>query len=378
MLYYVAFGLIFLLFSTAVQTEGDSRSQKLAAGLFFFAVFLFMGLRSAEVGNDSAQFYQAYMRIQGIPWAEYSAERYEWGFFALCKLLGILCPHPQAIFLFTSLVFTASLFRFIQMYSHNAALSCLLFLFLNLWAVYMNLMRQILALCIVLYAAGYLLEGMKFRFCLGVFAASLFHRSAWVCLVMLFFCSRKFSAKTIMVFIPLSVLCFWQYERIFSLAVILLNRYSGYRDSEQFGGSNYFGMVINACVCLGILLYGIIIRIRKEAGIPEALPADFQIYMLLCCLFCYILGMRMYILSRLTPYFTVFYLSWLGEAEPFVKMKKIPLLSAHTNQPNALLKRIYPLEPYLIVLFSAAYFCVIHLFRPEWQGVVPYRFFWQK
>lgn len=381
MYFYLCFGLLFLLFSTAVRTDEDKRSRELTAGLFFFAVFVLTGLRSPSVGNDSMQFYQAYLRIRQIPWADYASERYEWGFFAFCKLLGAFCPHPQTVFLVTSFVFSISVFRFIQRYSHNAALSCLLFLFLNLWAVYLNLMRQILALCIVLYALERLLEGRKLHFCLGVFAASLFHRSAWVCLVMLFLCRRRFSAKAAIAFASVAVFGFWQYERLFNLAVFLLRRYDGYRASEQFGGANYFGMVFNSLVCLAVLLYGALMRRRESFSPqdrpPEILPADFQAYMLLCCLFCYILGMRMYILSRLTPYFTIFYLSWLGKAEPFLKMEEIRLSPPVSGQPESILKRSYPLEPYVIVLISAAYFCTIHFFRPEWQGVVPYRFFWQ-
>jgi len=375
---YLCFGFTFLLFSITVRTEGDSRSRELTAGLFFFIIFLFTGLRSPEVGNDSMQFYQAYMRIRNIPWSEWTSERYEWGFFALCKLLGFLCPHPQTLFLFTAFVFSNSIFQFIRLYSQNAALSCLLFLFLNLWAVYLNLMRQILALCVILYSIRFLRDGMNFRFCVGVAAASLFHRSAWVCLVMPFFYQRRFSIKIMLIFIPFAVLCFWQYDNIFTLAVILLNRYAGYRTSEQFGSSNYFGMALNTGVCLTILLYGKFLRRGKEPDFFELLPADFQIYMLLCCLLCYILGMRMYILSRLTPYFTVFYLSWLGAAEPFVKMEQFSLLPASLNPLDIFMKKVYPLEPFLIVFASSAYFCVIHLFRPEWQGIVPYRFFWQR
>ena len=352
MLFYLCFGLSFLFLFTAVQTEEDEPSRVLAARLFFFAVFLFMALRSPEVGNDTMQFYEAYSRIRETPWAERGAERYEAGFFALCKLLGMLSPHPQTL---------------------------LLFLFLNLWAVYMNLMRQVLALCVILFFLESLLEGRRMRFFLGILLASLFHRSAWVCLIMLAVYGRRFTYMTAVVFIPFTFLCFWQYDKIFILATLLLNRYSGYRTSEQFGGSNYFGMLLNVCVCLAILLYGAYLRRREGRSsqqAQEAIPADFQIYMLLCCLFCYALGMRMYILSRVSPYFTVFYLTWLGAERPLVQMVEIPLRPADGKIAGKVLKRCYPLGPFVVVLVSAVYFCVIHFFRPEWQGVVPYRFFW--
>lgn len=378
MYFYLFFGLMFLFFSVSVRTEEDSRSRKLTAGLFFFIVFLFTGLRSPEVGNDSMQFYQAYTRICGLSWTDHSKERYEWGFFALCKLLGIFFPHPQTIFIFTAMVFSASVYRFILLYSRNSALSCFLFLFLNLWAVYVNLMRQILALCIILYSIKFLQNGKNLRFCVGVASASLFHRSAWICLIMLFFYRQRFSVKAVLVFIPFTAFCFWQYDRIFSLAAFVLNRYSGYRTSEQFGKSNYLGMLFNVGICLAILLYGALLRHGKGTDALEPLSEDFQIYMLLCCLFCYVLGMRMYILSRITPYFTIFYLSWLGAAEPFVKMEAIPLLPADPRHPKIFLKRVYPLETHLTALTAVVYFCVIHLFRPEWQGIIPYLFFWQE
>lgn len=377
MIFYLCFGLSFLLFSSAVRTECDDKSRKFVGLLFFFIVFLFMGLRSPEVGNDSMQFYQAYTRIKVTPWTNYTSERYEFGFFALCKGLGIFFPHPQTLFLFTGLVFAFSVYRFIRMYSNNIALSCVLFLFLNLWAVYMNLIRQILALCIILYFLDALFHEKRLQFCLGVFLASLFHRSALVCLVMLVFYKKPFKKKFLIFYIPFTAFCFWKYDWIFTLGTIILHRYEGYRFSQTFGASNYFGMLFHSLICFSILFYGVLLHQGKEDKTAKGLTPDFQIYMLLCCLFCYTLGMRMYILSRITPYFTIFYLTWFGEAQPFVKMEKFPLENIPKDNSNFILKRIYPLESYFIVLVSSAYFCIVHLFRPEWQGVVPYRFFWQ-
>ncbi len=377
MIFYLCLGFSFLLFSSAVRTEYDDRSQKIAGLLFFFIVFLFTGLRSPEVGNDSMQFYQAYTRIKATPWTNYTSERYEWGFFALCKVLGMFFPHPQTLFVFTGLIFAFSVFRFIRMYSNNAALSCILFLFLNLWAVYMNLMRQILALCIILFFLDALFHEKRIQFCLGVFIASLFHRSALVCLVMLVFYEKPFNHKFVIFYVPFTAFCFWKYDWIFTLGTMILHRYEGYRFSQAFGASNYFGMFFHALICLSVLFYGMLLRQGRACKSEKGLTSDFQIYMLLCCLFCYILGMRMYILSRLTPYFTIFYLTWLGEAEPFVKMEKYPLRNIPEDNSNFILKRVYPLETYFIVLASSVYFCIVHLFRPEWQGIIPYRFFWQ-
>lgn len=377
MIFYLCFGIGFLFYSAAVRTEYDNGSRRFSGVLFFFIVFLFMGLRSPEVGNDSMQFYQAYTRIRITPWTNYTSERYEWGFFALCKILGIFSAQPQTLFLFTSLIFALSVFRFIQVYSNNAALSCILFLFLNLWAVYMNLMRQILALCMILCFLDSLFQGKKITFCFGVFLASLFHRSAIVCLVMLIFHGRPFNHRFVGFYIPFTIFCFWKYDWIFTLGTIVLHRYEGYRFSQAFGSSNYFGMMLHALVCFSVLFYGILLHPGKEGESTNGLTSDFQIYMLLCCLFCYILGMRMYILSRLTPYFTIFYLSWLGRSEPFVKMERIPLEHIPKDHSDFILKRVYPLEPYFIVFVSLSYFCTIHLLRPEWQGIIPYLFFWQ-
>ena len=84
----------------------------------------------------------------------------------------------------------------------------------------------------------------------------------------------------------------------------------------------------------------------------------------------------MYILSRVSPYFTIFYLPWLGMEKPLVQMEEMPLRSLDGKISGKALKRCYPLGPFAVVFISMIYFCVIHFFRPEWQGVVPYRFFW--
>lgn len=370
MIIYWMLAALFLLVGYFTDVERSILSRRRYLCFCFFLLFLLMGLRGPSVGNDTMQYYQAYETLGKLPWRDVAQQRYEWGFFAFCKILYGISPHPQTLLLVTSGFFCAVMAHFLLRYGENIVLAAVLFLLLNFIAVFLNLMRQMMAVCMVILAMERWWDKKYLSSVLLLLAAPMFHRSALICLLFPFLSKRRFPAWLWIVFFGTAGVCFWQYQRLYTIAAMLLGRYSHYLGSE-FGNSNYFGMLLQALVCLSVLLYGIY---KRRCGTQkEALPVDFQMYMLAFGTFCYIVGMRMYMFSRMTPYFTIYYLTWLGKCEPLRRWKTL----LFPNQSQTVRLKHYSCEPLAVIAVAAVYFLIIHLFRPEWQGIVPYCFFWQ-
>ena len=72
------------------------------------------------------------------------------------------------------------------------------------------------------------------------------------------------------------------------------------------------------------------------------------------------LAIRISVLSRIIAYFSIFSIVAIPEFLTFIENKK---------------KRV--VIELLIILLYVAYFVTISICRPEWNSVIPYRFFWQ-
>ena len=146
------------------------------------------------------QYYQAYETLGKLPWRDVAQQRYEWGFFAFCKILYGISPHPQTLLLVTSGFFCAVMAHFLLRYGENIVLAAVLFLLLNFIAVFLNLMRQMMAVCMVILAMERWWDKKYLSSVLLLLAAPMFHRSALICLLFPFLSKPRFPACLWIVF----------------------------------------------------------------------------------------------------------------------------------------------------------------------------------
>ncbi|MFZ5986468.1 MAG: EpsG family protein [Bacillota bacterium] len=366
MLIYIVLILMIGIIDFLFNVSNNNKYRRSYLIFFFGMTAIISALRAYAVGNDTDQFYRAYERIAQVDWTSFYLFRYELGFTVLCKVLSYISREPQLLLIVTSLFSSYSIGRFIYKNSCNVVLSSYLFITLNIYADYLNLMRQVIALSIILFGIEYLKEKKIIRFVLFVVIASLFHQSALFVLVVIFFVKIKYSKLSFPITLMTSIIGFLIFNRLFLFAVKILSKYASYEDSV-YASSNYFGMIFNVSICLSILLLGLFIcnknrgYLQKQCVLEmKTLSYDFVAYMVSICLFCYILGTRMYILTRVVPYFSIYYLVWIPMTFESIGDKKLKILVLH-----------------LILVLTLAYYLIVAIFRPEWYGIIPYKFFWQ-
>lgn len=354
MLFYIALLLVAAILSAIIRPS----SSKKAKATYLVAVFMILiavaACRSYTVGVDTEQFVRAYNRIgiEGV--SAFQIERYEPGFTALCLLLNQITSNYQMLLIATAIITYAPIGYVIYRLSESASLSCYLFITLNIFTSYLNVMRQ--GMCIALVAVAFLclVKRKDIVFVLCILASSLFHAYSLVALVLLPLSKLGFRTRHLLVYAIAAILVILAFnDVVMNVARFVLGRDEVYRSAYM--SSNYFGALIQlvfiAVIALLVVNY---LEIGKKRGLPaEGSVAVYQHAMMLWLLF-QLAGMQAEIFGRLGYYFEIFAILSIPCALKVAEPKERNLLSV------------------MICSIALAYFLVVGFTRPEWQGVIPY------
>ncbi len=310
-------------------------------------------LRTKEVGVDTLQYYRAYLRIGDLTWYNVLNERYEIGFLILCKILNRITENPQSLIILTSMFINFSVIRFINKNSNNVVYSVLCYMLLNFYFSYMNIMRQAIAIAILLFAFECLKNDKKIRYFILVGLATTFHGSAILGILYFVLYKYEYKMKYNKIVIPLLIITFIFGRQILMFLGSLSERLYGYIGSE-FDKANYFGALINFILSFIIWWFGNnIIKNKKDLN---ELPKNIMLYnkLIIVNLVFTLLTVRVSIFNRFTPYFSIFQIIWLSNILETMKKNK----------------QFFKI---LIIVVLIFYWLIIMIYRPEWYGVVPYK-----
>lgn len=349
------FEMTFIALFGAILCRESEKRTKLYITLCFFMLTFVAGIRSVNVGIDTEQFCRAYQMIGMTPWDNlFSSFRYEWAFLLLCKVLNYISVNPQLLLIVSSILINVPLGVFIFRNSSSAVLSAFLYVGLGLYASNMNIMREAIAVSFVLIAFEMLKANRNLLFFLFVAIASGFHQTAPFLVILWPLWRLGFNRKSILVYVTLFIVSFIFAHQISNLLASLLGREQLY--NSEFTGSNYFGALLKALLALFIAVIVLnYFRVGQRVGIQLSNVDQFYCHMLMLWILFSILGMQIQIFSRLCMYFNVFALVGITRALRFIE--------------NAG-ERVFIMLLLGVVAFS--YFIIVGLFRPEWQGVIPY------
>lgn len=145
-------------------------------------------LRGMKVGNDTksyAHMFNYVARLESI--STMSIEHINWlngiekGYQLIEKAIFWITGNYQIFISIVAIISYTVLVKFLKMYSPNLAISVILF-YLVFWGNYINLLRQVLALSIVLLAIPMLNKRHVVKFVALILIASFFHKTAFAAL----------------------------------------------------------------------------------------------------------------------------------------------------------------------------------------------------
>ncbi len=292
-------------------------SSKTFLKLSFFLMALILGLRGANVGEDTAHYISVFERIDEISWRTiftsgtdviyetiWSVDRsMEVGYIILNKVIRLFTSNAQWL-LFIIACTTCFLFaKFIYDNCFGVFIPTYIFLCESLYMQSFNLMRQMLAIAIGIQAYTVIKKAKKhsyIRAIIIILIAFLFHKSAIVFLVLIPLWMCKNNRKTMKYTILGCVLAPFGISIINKLIQISIPRYVGYF-SNNYWESNIGGVIILWILEIIIVAY-IFYKYRNKDG-KEAFIAT-------TCVALYIafeiVGLRIIAFTRVALFFRAF------------------------------------------------------------------------
>ncbi len=345
---------------TSTQTEKkDNGIYMIITLIIMMALAMFRG---RSVGSDTDEYHRIFINIITNP--DYAnVTRYETGYIFLNKLVGKFTSNSQGIIIVTSFIYYSIFIWFIKKHSKNYALSIIIFYFF-IFGASLTMIRQELAMAFLLIAYDRVLNKKTISAYFWIVIAFLFHSSAIIFAVMPILPYIKFN-NFLAIFLTIIVIILTATNLLFRIFNIIAPQYSHY-----FGG-HYVGTGALAITyqflrnaVFFILIYLVIYKIKdnRVCGISRlncGLQNNFVLWLIFISAVGLIFGYRINLIDRIITYFNTFYIIFIPN-----------VLKKYDKNSKKVLT-------FLIVLIMTAYMIVAQIFRPEWNTIYPYQFFWQ-
>lgn len=348
--YLVYIGVLILAFCFAKTAEITKKVPYVY--LTFLTLALVSGLRGVTVGLDTAGYIESFQNIAaGRLDLAYGLE---WSFRYICYALTYVTKEPQLILLFFALISNGLIvWRLWELREYISFGVSVAVYYVMFYMMSLNLMRQFIAVSIVFFATRYLLKGQNIRYLIFVVVASLFHQSALIGVLFIYFSvtTWKFLTKNqksfLIVVAAISPL-------IVAIVYQNLLQYASYFNELTFG----MGLLIAAKFCL--LVFSLFFLDRTE---PSGHTAQ---------------GEK---LRRITicAYITALLLTSLGYAWRFVDRIGLVFYIFESVYIGYIFKQKSTKKNFLIKVTVFALFAYLFVgnIRGNGQGQNPYLFFWQ-
>ena len=236
----------------AITNKNNKKMKNFLMLLSTLPLTLIAGLRYG-VGQD---YFYTYVPAFNSILTRGTFANYEFGFLFLNKFIQIFTTDYVYLFLICAMLFSYFTFKTIYKYSKDPILSIFLLIGTQYYFIFLNGMRQMIAVSIFLYSFRFIKEKKPIKYFLLNFIGLSFHSSALITFPFYFFANIKLSPqKTILVLIlsiGVSGLI-----REFLIQIILGTKYAFYISSVYDNGNKgYIVMVIELIILfLGMLFY---------------------------------------------------------------------------------------------------------------------------
>ena len=367
----------FLLLSWAIYKVklvyqiGSSEQNRLFLVMCLGYLTVLACFRGMNVGNDTRSYYNLFLFYTGQGTVQnISSAGLRWmsnieiGYRLLNKYFGTIWRNYQAFISAIAIVSYLVLGRFVKKYSSNVALSVIL-MFLMFYSSYMNLLRQIIALSIVLLAFDALNAKKTFRFIISVLVAKiLFNHSAIICLLLLPMSKSKCSKKLAYFSVAMAalVVAFGRIPAIISF----LNITTGYTDVAA-GSSIVFSIIKNFAV---LLFSWYLTNIRSSSTLSDTnnnelnpeISDNLISWIPFICLLISVCALGMPVATRFELYFEIFLIVLIPR-----------MITTSARMPSNIRVVVNTLLLTLLIYNAGKI-----VYRPEWVTEFSYYPFWSK
>lgn len=328
----------------------------------FGLLFLLTALRGENVGNDTESYRALYEFYSGQSAVQYTNEALVWmtqsievGWRALNYILIRLGLGYQVLIVLVAAFAYRYTIKFFRRYSDNLFLISLLFFFLC-YRYYVNTLRQLIAITIILMAFPILVEGKNLKFGIFVIIASLFHSSAIIMLGLIMLRKMRFTRGRQLILLAVSGICGFMHMPRRVLEIV---GYTTKYTRIKVGVSNIYTLII---VFMLLIFFSDVDAAHSynETEDLEDMCIDHILRWVPTIMGCLtLLMMDISYISRFLYYFYPLYL--IG-------------FTRRLHSSTSINRKIIPS---VMVTVTFVYVFGISIFRPDWVTEFNYSFFWQ-
>lgn len=262
--YILLMAIALLGYVFKVNRNEVSRKRYLIV-VFFFITITAMA-RGDQIGIDLSHYYNKYYPLfRDVSWSKLQSVTisgdWEWGFCAFCKLIGYISTSTQCFIVFTSIFTIVPYAYFIYKNSDDVIFSTVFFIGYHILMMSMNVVRQAMAVGIILLGLESLKRKQYFKFLLFVLIGTLFHTSAIVAVLLIMCDKMSFKKNTFYLLAVITVIASLGYRFAFEklLSISSLSSLYGIYSSSGTGDSGGYvtfhtlGMFL---IALAVFVYG--------------------------------------------------------------------------------------------------------------------------
>lgn len=347
---------MFYFLSSLVVTLGLllKKYPRLYLVFIFVVFFLISGLRSPLVGNDTLNYVQLFDELRILPVSNFES-RFEKGYLYFNLFLGYLFKNSQALLIISALIICSGYFFLITKYSKIPWMSVYLFLTLRFFDASMNVLRLSIAMSLIFVGVYCLLENKRICFFLFVILASLFHNTAIIFIVVYFLKYFKLNIKYLTITIMISFGITFFFDKLIFIVFQIFPAYTSYITSSYMGNEVKLATVLNLIINLIVFVWIFYMHKRSNDPTDEAL---IKIFFIGVCIS--VISFEFTLLDRVSELFTVFMIVLIPNSISLIKSSKMKIFIS-----------------YAFIIFFFLYYLVIVIYRPEWNRIYPFTFFWQ-
>lgn len=316
--------------------------RKILCVIVGFELFFIAAFRSVTVGIDLENYLPMFFTIAELPFRDIFSITWEPGYVIFNKLLSYISSDGRCFLIGTSLFIIIGYVTFIYKNLTSPCIGLFLFVALGLYTNSFNIIRQSMALVIVLHSLKYIHTKEYFKYFLLILLAALFHMTAVVCLVIPVVNHLKVNITNFAMLLLFSIIVIPVIAN-YILSFVMQIIFSEYSLGNKVSGG------FNMLLILIVLTFMCILLSKNNSN---KLYCNMMI--LACCL--QVVSLQFSLFARIVTYFS---------------SSLIILVPSIVERLKSVEARI--ITTIIIVLVGLTYFILVVL-NNDLSGVVPYSF----
>lgn len=303
--FFILAFIVFLAISNTIA------KRKFYAPFYFmgvFFLFVFMAFRDVSIGTDLKTYLPLFEKLKSSSLIDFIGINsefigYEKGYLLLNYIISFF-GDSRLLLVIISGIYIYSVSHLISKFSPLPFLSLLLFVLANFYFSGMNLLRQYLAIAVLLFSLRYVINRSFIRFIIIVLIASSIHRTALVFTLIYFLYPIQLTRRYVVFVVSISLLSYFvlgQFLFSYLLSLMELSKFEKYILAGANGGMIFYLFIL----CFASLMIFIPFDKRNESTNRTFF------HMMLLALLVQSFAVTIAELARLTQYFFISFIVYL-------------------------------------------------------------------